>query len=404
MLHVLNSASGGAALSTIGLMEAMRGYGIEPCAVCHTAGTQLEREQLRAAADGRVVFTPLYWWNRKIRAKLWKRPLLELRQLWVTGFKGKSTAAVAQAARDWQVELIHTNTICNPEGGLAARRLGLPHVWHLRELIGPGRPFRLPLEGAALADYLRTHCSLMVANSNTTAELARASVPPDLLTVVPNGIDLSRFTPRPFDPRRRPIVVAMVGSPTSRWKKHGLFVAAAALVDRSLPLEFRIYGHDPSRGGTVRGDEYVDALHDQIAAAGIRDQFAWPGFVGDPARIMSEIDILVHQADDESFGRVVVEAMAASLPVVGVQGGGVGEIVLHETTGLLAPPDNAAALATHIERLARDPALRKALGAAGRRRAETTYSLESCAAGMLEAYETAMDRPLGASRKAASTG
>jgi glycosyltransferase involved in cell wall biosynthesis len=90
--------------------------------------------------------------------------------------------------------------------------------------------------------------------------------------------------------------------------------------------------------------------------------------------------------------------MAAGLPVVGVRGGGVGEIVEHGATGLLANPDDPADIAACIEQLARDPDRRRQMGQAGRRRAEAVYSIEACADHMLHVYETAMQRPLGRRR------
>jgi hypothetical protein len=108
VLHVLNSAAGGAALSTIDLIKALGQTGISACAVCHDAGNDAEREQLRAATDGRTLFTSLYWWNRKIRAALWKRPLIELRQIVKTGWMRRSTAAIMDFAQRHAAELIHT--------------------------------------------------------------------------------------------------------------------------------------------------------------------------------------------------------------------------------------------------------------------------------------------------------
>ncbi len=105
---------------------------------------------------------------------------------------------------------------------------------------------------------------------------------------------------------------------------------------------------------------------------------------------MHEIDILVHPADNESFGRVAVEGMAAGLPVVGVRGGGIGEIVVDGVTGLLAEPDDAAGLARRIEQLVRDPGQRQAFGATGRQQAESRYSLKACTAGVLRVYEQVM--------------
>jgi glycosyltransferase involved in cell wall biosynthesis len=395
VLHVLNSPTGGAALSVLGLIEAMGAQGIGACAVCDDAGTPAEREQLRDAVNGAVLFTRLYWWNRKIRTPRWKRPLAEIRQIVATGWSLASAARVADFAVRSNADLIHTNTILTPEGGLAARRLGLPHVWHLREMLGPGQPFRFRREGPRFGQYVTRFCSKLIANSQASAAQIRDWVPADLLEVVPNGIDIGRFEPRSAVAQHKPIVVAMVGNLTSRWKKHALFVEAAIQTDRNLPIRWRIYGHDPSLGGTRSADAYTGAIHRQIAQAGISDRFDWPGFVSDPVQIMSEIDLLVHPADSESFGRVVVEAMAAGLPVVGVQGGGVNEIVQHGQTGLLAKRDDPQDLAASIEQLVREPRRRAAMGLAGRQRAESTYSLTACAAGVLRVYELAMARPLG---------
>jgi glycosyltransferase involved in cell wall biosynthesis len=187
----------------------------------------------------------------------------------------------------------------------------------------------------------------------------------------------------------------MVASLSSRTKKHSLFIEAASRLSDVSGVEFRIYGHDPSSGGAKTGDAYVDALRERITQVGLSDRIRFPGYIADPARIMSEIDVLVHPADNESFGRVVVEAMAAGLPVVGARGGGVGEIVLDGETGLLSAPDDPAALAENMARLIADVELRARLGTAGRRRAESLYSLESCAAGILRVYEEAMEMPLG---------
>jgi glycosyltransferase involved in cell wall biosynthesis len=402
VLHVLNSPTGGAALSTLGLIAELERRGIRSCAVCDTAGYEADQKVLSDAVEGRSLATKLYWTNRKIRSAPWKRPIHEVRQLLQTGFQRGSTGKVVESARRWGADLIHTNTIVTSEGALAARQLGLPHVWHVRELVGPGQPTRLPFEGAKFAPFMTRYCSKLIANSHACAALVRDIAPAGMLEVVPNGIDLSRFTPRGQYQRPGKIVVAMVASLTSRVKKHALFVEAAALVDRSLPIEWRIYGHDPSRGGTLPADAYIADIHARIAQAGLRDRFAWPGFVEDPRAIMSDIDLLVHPADEESFGRVVVEAMAAALPAVGVRGGGVGEIIRDGETGYLADPDNARQLATGIQRLVSNAELRRTMGLAGRQRAESTYSLEACATGVARVYEMAMLRPLAAATADAS--
>ncbi|MCC6993613.1 MAG: glycosyltransferase family 4 protein [Deltaproteobacteria bacterium] len=384
VLHVMNGASGGAALSTIALMQALRPHGVSCAVVCHDSGSPDERAQLRDAAEGAALFLPLYLWNRKLRAATWKRPLLELRQLLRTGAMVGSAMRVAAFARTTQATLVHTNTLTTPEGGLAARALGLPHVWHVRELVGPGHPFRLPVEGRTLGRVLALTATRLIANSNASAEALRPwLVSPERLDVVPNGIELDTFSPTPALPAG-PLRIGMVGNLSSRTKKHGLLLEAIAALPRTLrPLRVSIYGHE------VPGDTYVAGLRARSVELGLEDVLRLPGFDARPAHIMAELDILVHPADNESFGRVVIEAMAASLPVVGVRGGGVGEIVVDGETGLLAPPDDPRALAACIERLSRDPELRRRLGAAGRRRAESLYSLDACVRGVLSSYRRA---------------
>jgi glycosyltransferase involved in cell wall biosynthesis len=230
----------------------------------------------------------------------------------------------------------------------------------------------------------------VIANSQATAAAIQAWLPPGLLDVVPNGIDVSRFVPHCHDAQSRPLVVAMVGSLTSRWKNHLLFVRAAALVDPTLPIEWRIYGHDPSRGGQSSQDEYVNNLLAEIHQAGLADRFRLAGFHADPAEIMAQVDLLVHPAENESFGRIIVEGMAAGLPVVGVAAGGVGEIVRHEETGLLAPPGAADVVARYIALLIRDPDLRSRYGAAGCRRAHECYSLQASVEGVIRTYGAAL--------------
>ncbi|MBL8953697.1 MAG: glycosyltransferase family 4 protein [Myxococcaceae bacterium] len=377
----MNGAGGGAALSTLGLIDPLRKKGVESCIVCDEAGSAEEREALREAARGQVTFTPLYWWNAKIRSKVWKRPALEVRQWLRTGLRVGEVGAVVSAARRWGAELIHTNTILTPAGGFAAQLLGLGHVWHLRELIGAGQPFQLPLEGRALAAFMKAHASVVIANSNASAAALRDVLPAERLAVVPNGIDLEAFG-RIGRRSGGHVVIGMVANLSSRVKKHELFVAAA----RQAPgAEYRLYGHAPAEGS----DAYADEVRRKAEAGGVRIM----GFV-DARAVMAELDVLVHTADGESFGRTVVEAMAAGLPVVGVAGGGVGETVVHGETGLLAPPDSSEALAVHLRTLIADPSLRKRLGAAGRERALREYSLSACGDRVADVYKRALKAPV----------
>jgi glycosyltransferase involved in cell wall biosynthesis len=107
-------------------------------------------------------------------------------------------------------------------------------------------------------------------------------------------------------------------------------------------------------------------------------------------------DVVVHASVlAEPFGRVVVEAMLASRPVVATRTGGVPEVVTDGETGLLVPPGDVQALRHALERLLADSGLRERLGRAGRMRIREHFSWERAVAETVLAYENALFTKLG---------
>jgi phosphatidylinositol alpha 1,6-mannosyltransferase len=84
------------------------------------------------------------------------------------------------------------------------------------------------------------------------------------------------------------------------------------------------------------------------------------------ARLYASFDVFVHAGPHDTFGQTLQEAGASGLPVVAPAAGGPLDLVRNGVTGFLVPPNDGAALADAVATLASDPALRAALGAAGR--------------------------------------
>ena len=112
-----------------------------------------------------------------------------------------------------------------------------------------------------------------------------------------------------------------------------------------------------------------------------------PGRVPDVTAWLRRADLLVHPARWEGFGLALLEAMLASLPVVSTRVSSIPEIVADGETGLLVPPDDAPALAAAVSRVLDDPA---DLGARGRQRARTDFSVARMADHTLDVYRRAM--------------
>ncbi len=133
-----------------------------------------------------------------------------------------------------------------------------------------------------------------------------------------------------------------------------LIAACARLAADGIAFQLTIHGEGPLRA-TLAG---------AIAAAGLEDRITLAGYARNlPARLV-EVDLFVLSSRREGFGNVIVEAMAAGIPVLATRCGGAEGLIADGVHGFLVPPEDPAALATAIAALAADPARRAAVRAA----------------------------------------
>ena len=106
------------------------------------------------------------------------------------------------------------------------------------------------------------------------------------------------------------------------------------------------------------------------------DNLVFIPYVATPQEALADLDVLVNLSHfEESFGRSVVEAMAAGLPVVAYQWGALPELIEEGETGYLLPLGDVAGVSRRVEQLAENPSLRQRLGEAGRRAAVSRYDV-----------------------------
>jgi glycosyltransferase involved in cell wall biosynthesis len=149
-----------------------------------------------------------------------------------------------------------------------------------------------------------------------------------------------------------------------------------ALAELGRPGEAVIAGDGPDRPAVEREVRRL-GLESAVRLAGERD---------DVAELLAEADLFVLSTRSEGLPLSILEAMAAGLPVVASDVGGVPELVVDRETGFLVPPGDPHALAAAIERLLDDPDLRGRFGAAGRARVSTHFDLASAQRAHLDLY------------------
>jgi glycosyltransferase involved in cell wall biosynthesis len=260
--------------------------------------------------------------------------------------------------------------------GLAGRSLGVPLVWHVR--VADADPRLDPL--------LSRLATAIVANSAATAaRLRRVPVAAARTTIVPNGVDLTRFVPGSPDPALRSAlgldpalpVVAYVGR-LEHGKGVDVLLDAALRVHTKLPAAFLFVGDGPLRA----------PLAARATAAGLPACFA--GRRDDVPELLRLCRVVVLPSRQEAFGRVLVEAMASGVPVVATRVGGIPEVCADGVTALLVPPEDPGALAAAIVLTLTDQAATAARVAAAAADVRARFDLAAHAAGVQAVYARAL--------------
>jgi glycosyltransferase involved in cell wall biosynthesis len=277
---------------------------------------------------------------------------------------------------------VHTNsTKMHLLAGAAARVRRLPVVWHMRDLMTD------PDARAWLRRAVERIRPEVIAISEAVA--AQFEGMPCRVRVVPNGIPIERFEPGPPPEGLREelglptdVPVACVVGRLTPWKGHRTLLRAwPEVVERVPDAHLLVVGEV-----AFWEDSYADELRSLTEELEITDRVVWAGFRDDVPEILRLVDLLVLASTDEPFGRVVIEGMAAGLPVVATDSGGVPEIVVEGETGLLVPSEQPEPMADAIAQVLGEPDLARRMGAAGRARAVERFDVRRVARQVGEIY------------------
>lgn len=281
-----------------------------------------------------------------------------------------------------QIDLVHANSLV---AALLAtsRRLPVPVIWHARDLRAP----------AAAVKQVLAKVSVVIAISRVVEQWVRQLKPGLHVHLIYNALgpdDHHSSRPRvkvreDWEMAPHTPLLGTVGQLVP-WKRQDLFLRAGAQVLQQVPdARMVIIGSDLF--GEHRA--YVQGLHDLAVKLGIADHVLWIGHVDDTPSALAALDVLVHSAEREPLGRVIMEAMAVGVPTVAFDQAGPAELIEHEETGLLVPEADVSALAAAAAGILTNPTLAihlhdNALGRSAR------FDPALHAAAVLEVYREAL--------------
>jgi glycosyltransferase involved in cell wall biosynthesis len=287
---------------------------------------------------------------------------------------------IAEHLRDAGTQLVHANSSVVGIAPQLARTLGVPLVWHIREL--PERQYLLHLDagrrryGAALREAVR----LIAISDAVRQDIVRYTGAAGNITLIPNGVlHQARYA-------------AVRAQCAERWKRTspftfvlvGLIHPSKGQVEAVEALEL-VRAQRPEARLLIAGEGRDEALRSTIARTGQQEAVELAGFVQDPYTVFARGHVLLMCSRNEAMGRVTVEAMATGMPVIGHASGGTQELVQEEVNGLLYP-GGAATLAERMLRMIDDPAKAKTMGDRASALAEERFSIERYASSVLEVY------------------
>jgi glycosyltransferase involved in cell wall biosynthesis len=264
---------------------------------------------------------------------------------------------------------------------VAARVPAIVATFHL---FPPSSLGRLgPLEGRLLGAGVGRGIAVSQAIASSLDDVL--GWPPDKLEVIHNGIAVERFGQRPDPELRRALTAGsddLLFLTTARLdaqKGLDVLLRAARSVDGVL---FAIAGGGPER---ARLEREADEL-------GVRERIRFLGHRTDVPALLAVSDAFVLPSRFEGTSLALLEAMAAGKPLVTSAIPGTNELVADGETGLLVPAGDPDALAAALRRIVAEPELRTHLGAAARRRAETSYSAVSSTQRVVRVYDTLLQK------------
>jgi glycosyltransferase involved in cell wall biosynthesis len=310
-------------------------------------------------------------------------------KLWITKIflLIRAQLRLLRLIREVRPDIIHAYLpLTNFMASFAGRILNVPMVITCKRALGTHQDRSRGWRIFDIASFRLSHW--VTVNSKAVGEdtIKRDMGNTSKIHLIYNGLELENFTPP--NSNKRAIREALEIDPDKKimitvanlipYKGHIELLESAAVVTKNHPDSFfLLVGED--RG--IR-----ENLEDLSRELGIMQNVIFMGQRNDIPRLLAASDISVLPSHEEGFSNVILESMAAGLPVVAACVGGNPEAIVNGETGWLVPPKNPEKLALKIIDLLHDPEKAKKWGEAGRRRVKQNFSFERMVTEFIELY------------------
>lgn len=294
---------------------------------------------------------------------------------------------LGRLVRTGAVKVIHTHTPRTALlGGIVARRTGVPMVHHVHSPTGKDTESGMRNVRNSLVERLSLYGAqrLIAVSGSLEQNLLARGYRPGRVRRVANGVPVGERLRRAFTVGG-PLTLGMVALFRPRKGVEVLLDAMALL--RRADVDVRLHAVGP-----FESTAYEDSVKQRVARLGLAEQIVWTGFRSDIAAEFSHMHVFVLPSlFGEGMPMVVLEAMAAGLPVVSTNVEGIPEVVRDGRDGIVVDAADAQALADAIARFARGDASASEMGDSGWHRQRESFSDIAMAASVATIYQEVLN-------------
>ena len=294
---------------------------------------------------------------------------------------------IALYAREHSIDMVHNNTAAVLEGIYLKRKLKLPLIWHVHEII---------VKPKAISDFINMlmgrYADKIVTVSQAVANHIKQSpfIKDSQVEVIYNGVDNAVYYPmdassirEKFDIAQDALVIGMIGRVNAIKGQNDFIEAVEPLLEKNEQAVAFL------AGGVFPGEEWrLDELDKRIASSSVVSQIHRIDYYDKTSELYNMFDIFVLPSiKPDSLPTVVLEAMACSKPVVGYNNGGIAEMVVDDKSGHLVKPNSPQELTNAIFLLLDSSEKREQFGREGYQRQKELFSLDSYIKNFSEFYD-----------------
>lgn len=273
-------------------------------------------------------------------------------------------------------DLIHTNSSVVNFGGWLSEKMHIPHVWHVREM-REGINLMPVMNEKKMGVFIKEHSDCIVAISKAVGEKVREWTEAENIRVIYNGVSEEYDVKKDSYPQSGSIINFLISGNICKEKGQEDVVRAAKELCKQSIYNFHVY---------IAGNGNKEVLEQMIEKMDLQEYVTILGGVKDMRELRSRMNVEIMASKLEGFGRVTIEAMRASNPVIGTNAGGTAELITEGRNGLLYPYGEFTLLSEKMKEMIQSPELIARMGNQAYQDTHGKFTPEENAASILAIY------------------